>query len=80
MKTTYTGQYYFGKMNLSDAEDKFLEHQNFNKWFEKMKEIFPNNFNEKAVTVLLQYRSEDDLYTILDAGKIGSTADVTEDL
>ncbi|CAI5703928.1 unnamed protein product [Peronospora effusa] len=62
----------FRKYGLRKAKDQLLEHEKFNEWFTKTKELHPQNFKEEAILVLKHYYSDGELYKILDAGKAKS--------
>ncbi|UIZ26482.1 hypothetical protein KXD40_002508 [Peronospora effusa] len=75
LKTKLNGnplKHAFRKYGLRKAKDQLLEHEKFNEWFTKTKELHPQNFKEEAILVLKHYYSDGELYKILDAGKAKS--------
>ena len=54
-------------MKISSNDDPALiYHKNFNKWYEKTKD------SKKALSTLVNYYGEDNLYTVLDAWNVDS--------
>ncbi|CAH0487499.1 unnamed protein product [Peronospora farinosa] len=75
LKTKLNGnpvKHAFRKYGLRKAKDNLLEHEKFNEWFTKTKELHPQNFNKEAIFMLKHYYSDGELYKIFDAGKAKS--------
>ena len=62
----------FRSNGLMKAKGALVQHKNFKKWYESVKD------NEKALNTLLQYYTKDQLYPVLDAWKIDPTKKVTK--
>ena len=65
---------------LRNAQKTLLERKEFILWYNIVKKNYPQNANEEIVSTLLQEYSDGELYNIFDAGKIGASKEIAQEL